>query len=389
MKMRMGSSLGVLVAGLAICFSQVAGAQSHPSPGTSQPLPGIIADNDSIYVDAAAFQVTHGKARYDSSMVKPLGARELGQGAIIFRSGGKLFIVESPLLLPEGISSDGRRVVVDGQKNLPNRLRIEYIPPKNPEHQSIYDLVKERGALETVQKLFSPFRLPADLTVMTIGCDGVANAWYEMKDGRPTVNICYEYLASLVKYAPKETTPAGVTHSDAIVGQLLFVVAHEMGHALFELLEIPVFGREEDAADQFAAYFILRLGNERAPALIGGAAYAYQGFMKDFAENPKIAVPLETFSSTHGAPEERFYNLLCTAYGSDPDRFGYVVENKYLPKTRSGNCRYEYKVLTKAVRSQILPHIDRQLASQVWDVPQTSGSRALVKPTEAAAAVTK
>ena len=41
------------------------------------------------------------------------------------------------------------------------------------------------------------------------------------------------------------------------------------------LLKIPLFGREEDAADQFSAYIMLHFGKEDAHRLIEGAAYQY------------------------------------------------------------------------------------------------------------------
>ena len=38
-----------------------------------------------------------------------------------------------------------------------------------------------------------------------------------------------------------------------VVGNVLFVLGHEIGHALISELGIPVVGREEDGADSFAA----------------------------------------------------------------------------------------------------------------------------------------
>jgi hypothetical protein len=351
------ASFTLLAIGLA-AFPHGATAQSPAAPGT-------IADNDSIFIDGTTFRVTAGKAKGSvSGVIKTLGARELGPGAIVFRSGERLYIVDAPFRLPDS-SSAGRSVLLNADKRQTNRIRIEYIAPKNPEHQSLHDMLKARAALETVQKLFSPFRLPMDVTIKTVGCDMV-NAWYEIQDGRAAVTICYEYLQVIMQHAPKETTPEGVTRADALVGQILFLVAHEMGHAVFELFDLPVFGREEDAADQLAAYFLLQLGKERVRGLIGGAAYMYAGYVKDYKENPKVAVPLEAFSSNHGSPEERFYNLLCVAYGADRELFADLVEKGYLPKTRAGSCPYEYKTLAKAVRSQIGPHVDRQMATEIW-----------------------
>jgi len=182
-----------------------------------------------------------------------------------------------------------------------SRLRMEYVPPTNPAHQALYETLTERRALEKLREIFSPFRLPIDLTIKTVGCDGVANAYYQ----RPEVRICYEYLDEIRQSIPKETTEAGIAPADAILGQCFYVVAHEMGHAVFDLYDVPLFGRPEDAADQFAAYMMLQFGKAEARRLIGGAAYSYKNFVQD----PKFVVPLQAFSSAHGAPPQRFYNL--------------------------------------------------------------------------------
>jgi hypothetical protein len=68
----------------------------------------------------------------------------------------------------------------------------------------------------------------------------------------------YEFLADILKNATEKTLPIGVTRRDTIIGPLVDVFLHESGHAVFDLLKIPVFGREEDAADQFSAYIMLR-----------------------------------------------------------------------------------------------------------------------------------
>ena len=42
--------------------------------------------------------------------------------------------------------------------------------------------------------------------------------------------------------------------------------------------------------------------------------------------------PLKAFSDVHGAPAQRYYNLLCLAYGAEPTVFADVVAKGYLPK---------------------------------------------------------
>jgi hypothetical protein len=58
-----------------------------------------IPDNDSVYIDAKSFQVVPGKGKGNAGVqIKDLGARELGPGAIIIRSGDKLYIAEGQTL---------------------------------------------------------------------------------------------------------------------------------------------------------------------------------------------------------------------------------------------------------------------------------------------------
>jgi len=239
------------------------------------------------------------------------------------------------------------------------RVRVNYVPPTNPAHQPIYDLMKERKTLERMQKLLSPFRLRRDLTLTVQGCGGVNNAWYE----NGVVTVCYEYLEDARKHSPKRETNDSVTPEDALVAQIYYVFLHEAGHALFDLLTLPVFGNEESAADQFASYMLLQMGKNDARQLILGATYTFRAYM-DASETTEATV---VFSDIHGTPAQRFFNLLCIGYGARPDVFGDLVEKGLLPKSRAGDCGFEYGALAYAVRQLVQPYIDQQLAKQVLD----------------------
>src|SRR5262245_30595749 len=238
----------------------------------------------------------------------------------------------------------------------PQRIRIEYVKPENPAHQQLYESMQKRRVLEKLQEIFSPFRLPTDVTIKTTGCNGQANAWY----WNSALTLCYEYLEELRQNVP-ETTSSGVSREDAMVGQFLYVVAHEFGHAVFSLLNVPTFGNAEDNADQFSAYVMLLLGKDEAPRLIGGAAYSYRAVM----DRPNVILPVKAFSDVHGLPAQRFYNLLCMAFGAKPEMFKDIVDDKYLPKERAANCSREFQQVRFAFQTLIVPHVDKELATRV------------------------
>jgi hypothetical protein len=243
------------------------------------------------------------------------------------------------------------------------RVAIEYVRPEQPALQRVYDLLRERRALESLQDILSPLRLPEELTVKAIEC-GEVDAWYRREHSNPTVTICYEFLKHVLESLAAELDPA-LTPADAAVGQFLWTSLHEVGHATFDIFNIPIFGHPEDAADNFATYVLLQFGDEQAHRLIKGAAWAWRAYLGDYKRNPVVPTRLNAFADDHGLPQERFYNLICLAFGADPK--GFADLEPYLPALRSQNCSFEYHTLVHAFRAEITPHIDPDMARRVLD----------------------
>jgi Putative metallopeptidase len=251
-------------------------------------------------------------------------------------------------------------IVMTAQAAPASRVSVSYVPPKNLAHQPIYEQLKKIRFLEQLQEFLSPFQLPRTLPVKVEGCDGDPNASSYEDDA---IVVCYEYIDELWKGMPTETTAAGVTPVDALVGPLFDTCLHEFAHALFDMLQVPVLGREEDAADQVSAYIMLHLGKAEARRLIGGTAYAY----KTEAEAATATPTVKQFADVHGTPAQRFYNLLCIAYGADPQLFGDMVEKGDLPKERADDCKDEYRQVAHAYEKLISQHVDHVLAQELFD----------------------
>ena len=260
------------------------------------------------------------------------------------------------VLIIIGASLNPGLAVAQKSSNLrSDRIQTSYVPPKNSAHENLFRLLKERRVLEQFKGLLSALRLPRPLLLKFEGCDGVSNAWYE----DDAITVCYEYIDDILQNAPKETTPAGVTRTDAIVGPTLEVFLHEAGHAVFDYLSVPVLGREEDAADQFAAYLLLQFAKSDARRLMLGVAYSYN------IDASKPSTKKNPFADEHGLPAQRFYNMLCMAYGADPKLFADFVEKDYLPKERAEGCADEYEQVAFAMKKLIQPYIDQRQAKRV------------------------
>jgi hypothetical protein len=230
-----------------------------------------------------------------------------------------------------------------------DRIRVVYEAPKTAAYREIYDTMRRRRVLERVGAIIGLVRLPTRLTYRLKECAGEPNAWYAPEDR--SVTLCYELVAGIQKVAPKTESPAGVSRHDALVGPVAQILMHESGHALFDLLRLPILGREEDAADQVASFALLQLGGKEARTVVNGSAYF-------FATTGKYEpVDKGSFADVHGFSWQRFYNLACLAYGSDKKRFGYIVSKGYLPKERAEGCGEEYDQVAFAFDTLIVPHL--------------------------------
>jgi hypothetical protein len=240
------------------------------------------------------------------------------------------------------------------------QVDIAYVEPKDARFRPIYDTLKKRQVLEQLRAFLSPLRLPRKLMVKVDQC-GSPGTHY--KPGG-AVTICYEYIDALERAAPDVRLRIGgtvFTKEDALVGSFVHVVLHETARAVFDILEIPVWGREEHAADRVAGFIMFQFGDKIAYRTLVGTSW--------FLAQSSVAIggmPTGDFSYVRGLDGEtlqRFYNTLCTAIGGDPAKFDFL--KKTLPERRAQNCRWEYLQLARSFNDTIMPHVDRELLAKV------------------------
>jgi hypothetical protein len=235
------------------------------------------------------------------------------------------------------------------------QVQYRYEEPQNASQQDIRDRLRRLQILERLSEFLSPLRLPRPLTLKVEGCNGQVNAYY----WRDQIKVCYEYFGFLLKVAPEMPTPEGLTRHQALAGMTADVFLHETGHAVFDMLEIPFFGREEDAADEFAAYVELQRSKEDSRRLILGVAYlGSKEAQREMANMAQLA-------DIHELPAQRYYNSLCMAYGDDQNLFADAIQFWHLPESRAKNCHYEYLRFQYAFRTLIAPYLDYELIEKL------------------------
>jgi len=242
-----------------------------------------------------------------------------------------------------------------------DKISFAYIPPETVKYQAIMQRLKNRQLLEKLAAFLSPLQLPHPFYLITRECKE-PNAFYNPSNWR--IEICYEMIELIEKVAPRPNNPVdGFTRDEVVVGSFVGVLMHEVGHAVFDMLNVPVFGREEDAADEMAAFIAGQFNKEVAHTVTRGFAYLWRAFGRLGGEPKEWA----DYSGEHGANQQRYYNVLCLGYGRDPQLFKDFIDKGWLPKERAARCGAEYQQVRQAFAKTVLPFINQSLIKKVQE----------------------
>jgi hypothetical protein len=137
--------------------------------------------------------------------------------------------------------------------------------------------------------------------------------------------LCYSYFDFVRSVVGEEQVP----------GVIRFTLLHEVGHALVHDLELPVLGREEDAADRFAAAYLLAGQSERA---LWGLTSAAQFFHELGSRSAN------SMWDQHSSDRQRYGDLVCQLYGASPRSYAKYFGASVLPGERAARCGAEYRL---------------------------------------------
>jgi hypothetical protein len=253
-------------------------------------------------------------------------------------------------------------------------IEIEYNEPTSDKYRPIYERLKNRKILEQLAAFLSPLKLQGALVLSLEEGDpracGGPNSYYDLAG---KLHLCYSWFhymdTEVAKDYPREPNEPftatslglvpGISRAEVIIGGAVGVILHELGHALFDIQDIPVLGREEDAADQIAALLMLQFGKDTALTTIKGSYNVWHHLNAARLRASKGTIRPSDEADEHSISIQRAFNFLCLGYGKDPAAFQELAD-RLLPRIRKDNCADEYKQVAQAFRKTVLPDIDEE-----------------------------
>ncbi len=161
-----------------------------------------------------------------------------------------------------------------------------------------------------------------------------------------------------------------------VQSNLEFTLLHELSHAIIELNDIPILGGQEQAADQVALMLLFMADdfNEKEINLgLLNKLLAISGeWMIEWQEEKNISPPI--YWDTHPLAIQRFYEVACLVYGSNPDKLESLRKEKMLPVERAWDCDVEFEKTRKALAWLATKVTDFEF-TESWDLIKTKSNK--------------
>jgi Putative metallopeptidase len=136
-----------------------------------------------------------------------------------------------------------------------------------------------------------------------------------------------------------------------VLANVEFTILHEFGHALIHQFSLPVFGLEEDAADQIATtMMILKYGVDVDPIAIDRLLAVSAEWLSEWEAEREEVGSAHAFWDSHSLAIQRFYNVNCLLFGANPDELSFLLDSEGLPAERGFDCEQTYAQALHAVR---------------------------------------
>lgn len=232
------------------------------------------------------------------------------------------------------------------------KVRVAWQEPANEEDAFGYELLTASETEKVATSLAEGFELPNRLTVRGVNGAG-GGPFYDPE--RNSITLPYGF-ATLI-YDIESSFAGNERELGEQVGAVnSFILAHEFAHALIENYELPVLGKEEDAADSIATAVLLQIPEGDTFAADAAAFWAnFSGRQ----EPPALA----DYAGNHALDLQRAFSIMCWVAGSGERAYEEVAELEVLPPERLESCPEEYEQLVTSIDRLLDPHLEDDAGS--------------------------
>lgn len=229
------------------------------------------------------------------------------------------------------------------------KISVVYDEPSDDVGTQAKQILQLGGTDGVAAGFTKSFKLPFDITIHVV--NGLVGPSYD--PSTKTLTLSYGFVNFTAGVLKKNF--AELRSNDAEFGKQLaavdgFILVHEFGHAFVDAFDLPVLGREEDAADAVATVFLTR-------AVTNGREYAFDAarFFNALSARQRHLAAADFFDE-HSLDKQRAYSIVCLIAGSSKQAYDDVAKLRILSPERQQRCPAEYEQKVTAVENLLKPH---------------------------------
>lgn len=232
-----------------------------------------------------------------------------------------------------------------------NKAYVVYGKSADAHEAATMEGIKASGTVSSVVSLINEkFRLTQPL--------GIIFGGNEDPCFDPELNkilISYKYIEEIEdRFKADNYTETGVSIADATMDTLMHTILHEFAHALMCMYDLPIAGKEEDAADTLATVLLIEFFDDGQEIVLSTAD------LFDLVSTDADEYMEENFWDEHSLNAQRFYSTLCLVYGSDPAEYAYLPKEVGVSEEKREFCIEEYEVIFRNWFVLLDPYVVRQ-----------------------------
>jgi hypothetical protein len=192
-------------------------------------------------------------------------------------------------------------------------VKVDYSSPKGKNNKEIKKWLVDENIIENLAETVNrEIKIEEELSILIKNGE---SAYYDPENYQ--IIITYDFIREVRKRFKDEYKDDWELYAQDAIEHTFY---HELGHALIDILDLPVLGKEEDAVDDFGVLMLLfttENGEERV--LSAAELFFLEG------EDIEEFFP-EDFMDEHSLDDQRGYRSLTLIYGSNPIEYGYIAK---------------------------------------------------------------
>ncbi|MDP8162321.1 DUF4344 domain-containing metallopeptidase [Pasteurella skyensis] len=225
-------------------------------------------------------------------------------------------------------------------------LTVDFQQTHSTEMQQIRDmLLKENRVMSLVKFMNDEFKVSPKGSIKLVFSDADdeedSGAYTDL--ATRVVVIPYQFIQEVKnRFEKTHYSETNLNIDVATIDVVLHTILHETAHTMITFYDVPIVGKEEDAADSLATFILSERFEEGQEIAISAAD------LFDLERQDNNELDEANYWGEHSLEAQRFYTTMCHVYGSNPERYTDLLNELNIDKKRQTLCIEEYQRLARS-----------------------------------------